>query len=343
MSLEGEHKTSLTAQNPEMSMNARDLLPGVPLVESPFFEQFAEQTWPDAEVRRIASDLHHNGYAVIDFPEPDFASIATRIRSKLGPQFDLPEWQRSAAGSLRVQDAWKQHEEVQLLAAHPRIIELLSALYGRRAWPFQTLNFPVGTQQPAHTDAVHFSSVPERFMCGVWVALEDIHEDAGPLEYYPGSHRWPMFSNDQLGLCAADHGGPMGQGVYEPLWRALVQLHSLSPKHFLPREGQALIWTANLLHGGAAQHDRTRTRWSQVTHYYFEDCAWYTPMGSDPIYGNVLFREPVEITTGATKRNTYHGRPIAIDRVGRAFLEENAQPQSSFWHRIKSAWNRMHV
>ena len=53
------------------------------------------------------------------------------------------------------------------------ILSLFSTLYGRRAWPFQTLNFPVGTQQHYHSDSVHFSSVPERFMCGVWVDLED--------------------------------------------------------------------------------------------------------------------------------------------------------------------------
>jgi ectoine hydroxylase-related dioxygenase (phytanoyl-CoA dioxygenase family) len=30
-------------------------------------------------------------------------------------------------------------------------------------------------------------------MCGVWVALEDMSEGAGPLEYYPGSHKWPIL------------------------------------------------------------------------------------------------------------------------------------------------------
>ena len=30
-------------------------------------------------------------------------------------------------------------------------------------------------------------------MCGVWVALEDITEDNGPLHYYPGSHRLPDY------------------------------------------------------------------------------------------------------------------------------------------------------
>ena len=33
--------------------------------------------------------------------------------------------------------------------------------------------------------------MPEGFMCGVWVALEDMDMDNGPLVYYPGSHQLP--------------------------------------------------------------------------------------------------------------------------------------------------------
>ena len=54
---------------------------------------------------------------------------------------------------------------------------MLFSLYGREPFPFQTLNFPYGSRQHYHSDAVHFNSLPKGFMCGVWVALEDIHED----------------------------------------------------------------------------------------------------------------------------------------------------------------------
>ena len=50
------------------------------------------------------------------------------------------------------------------------------------------------------------------------------------------------------------------------------------PVHFLPKKGQALIWDANLLHGGAPQTDRSLTRHSQVTHYFFEGCSYFTPL-----------------------------------------------------------------
>lgn len=47
-------------------------------------------------------------------------------------------------------------------------------------------------------------------------------------------------------------------------------------------KGQAVIWAANLLHGGAPQKDRERTRHSQVTHYFFEGCKNFAPLLSSP-------------------------------------------------------------
>jgi hypothetical protein len=211
---------------------------------------------------------------------------------------------------LRIQDAWTFNDNVRRLATNQKIIDILSRLFGRQAWPFQTLNFPVGTQQHFHTDSVHFSSIPERFMCGVWTALEDIDADAGPLAYFPGSHKWPIYTNEHIGLCAANMESDPTQAVYEPMWKALVAESGIEEKKFVARKGQSLIWLANLLHGGYKQADKTKTRWSQVTHYYFEDCAYYTPMMSDPFFGNIAFRTVVDVLSGERVDNKYLGNSI---------------------------------
>ncbi len=79
----------------------------------------------------------------------------------------------------------------------------------------------------------------------------------------------------------------------------------------LPRKkGQALIWTANLLHGGDRQKDRNKTRWSQVTHYFFDNCAYYTPMFSDPFYGHIDFRDAYDIGTRSQMKQMYAGHEI---------------------------------
>jgi len=285
--------------------------PGVPKIESPLFPLQLDSMELSAEERRIATELNERGYSVLDFPDAEIDAKMERIKANLGPRykgiaFDDPQSDKTL-GERRIQDAWKFDEDVRAIAANQVIIDLLGKLYGRNAFPFQTLNFPVGTQQDAHTDMVHFSSLPERFMCGVWLAMEDIGMDAGPLFYLPGSHRWPALTNSIIGR--RGHGSTLAsaQDPYAQGWKALREIYGSIEEPFLARKGQALIWTANLLHGGTRQIDNTLTRWSQVTHYYFDDCIYYTPAFSDEALGRLDLRHLTSISDGLPRPNTYLG------------------------------------
>ncbi|KQM18293.1 phytanoyl-CoA dioxygenase family protein [Novosphingobium sp. Leaf2] len=289
--------------------------PGIPLVESPLFAAQRAAMGLTPEEERIATDLHEKGYAVLDFPDPEIDARVERIKANLAPRYagiDFADPQSDKTiGERRIQDAWKFDDDVRAIAANQAMLDILGKLYGRRAFPFQTLNFPVGTQQEAHTDMVHFSSLPERFMCGVWLAMEDIGADAGPLFYLPGSHRWPMLNNATIGR--RGHGSTLAS-AQEPFaegWRALREAYGATEEQFLARKGQALIWAANLLHGGTRQIDATLTRWSQVTHYYFDDCIYYTPAFSDEALGRLDLRNLRSISDGLPRPNRYLGETIA--------------------------------
>jgi hypothetical protein len=91
----------------------------------------------------------------------------------------------------------------------------------------------------------------------------------------------------------------------------LVASQQPPPQQFLARKGQALIWAANLMHGGSPQLNKALTRWSQVTHYFFENCAYYTPMMSDPFFGKIDFRKLVNINTGLPMPHHYAGETIS--------------------------------
>jgi hypothetical protein len=286
----------------------------VPLIESPLFPMLAPDLDLDTETARIATDLHTRGYAVFDFPDPDLDQRIDRIIRDLGPRYGVDFGDPASdktAGEHRIQDAWRDHQDVKAIAANPQLLALLSTLYGRAAFPFQTLNFPVGTQQEMHSDSVHFSSLPERFMCGVWLAMEDISADAGPLFYYPGSHRWPVLNNGMIGRRGFGSELASAQDPFAPAWAALCAAHGAQAETFLARKGQALIWCANLLHGGSVQHDCRLTRWSQVTHYYFDDCIYYTPAFSDEAIGQLQLRTIHAISDGALRPNCYLGEEIA--------------------------------
>jgi len=234
-------------------------------------------------------EFHRDGYVIADFGFAD-ADIES-LKAALHPVYN-PEHLKAPSFGARIQDAWKFTREAHTLATNANVLSALEQLYGRRPLPFQTLNFPVGTQQRTHSDTIHFNSQPAGFMAGVWVALEDIDDNNGPLEYYPGSHLLPEVSMQDAGLEAGYH----NYGGYEDFIAEHVKATGIAPAYGLMPKGHALIWHANLLHGGSQQKDPRRTRHSQVTHYFFEDCKYYTPMHSTP--DKLAYRKPEWIKPG---------------------------------------------
>ena len=104
----------------------------------------------------------------------------------------------------RVQDAWRIREGVRALATAPKVLaRARGALRPQAAARSRRSTSAAGPQQAPHSDALHFSSKPAGFMCGVWVALEDMDMDNGPLVFYPGSHRLPEVTMEELGLEAS--------------------------------------------------------------------------------------------------------------------------------------------
>ncbi len=286
------------------------LLPGVPLVDSPFFDTDAPTVLSNLQMS-VAAQLRSKGYAVIDFPDSDIFDKIEGIKRDFEDKYDWAAWRAGKLNSLRIQDAWRSDDRVRDIAVNDEILKLLSAIYGRQAVPFQTLNFAVGTQQAAHSDHAHFNSVPDRFMCGVWLAFEDTDEENGPLFYYPGSHLWPSYQNEHLGATYSDLKPPFPTyEKYVRLWDALAKQQGLRREIFHAKKGQALIWTSNLLHGGSAQADLSRTRWSQVTHYFFEGCAYTTPIANDTYQGKIHYRNIVDIRSGERVPNIVSGQPV---------------------------------
>ncbi len=279
-----------------------DLRTREPWVESPWFESDIEATDLPADVVAIAEQYHRDGYAVVrGLVDP---SLAARIIDDLVE----PLHDRS-----RVQDAWQRSAAVRELAVLPPVLDLLRTLYRREPVPFQTLNFEFGTQQLAHSDVVHFSTLPPRYMCGVWVALEDVDAGNGPLMYYPGSQRAadPTFQRFHL------EPGLGSYGDYEIAQGELMRAMGIEPIEFHARAGDVLIWSANLVHGGRPITEAGRTRWSQVTHYFFDGCVFVTPLFSDPDVGEWYVRDGlVDIRTGAPAPQTLDGRPVRFEPTG---------------------------
>jgi hypothetical protein len=149
-------------------------------------------------------------------------------------------------------------------------------------------------------------------MCGIWVALEDVDAGNGPLFYHPGSHLLPELSPADL----AQSGDAPEYERYEDYIHALMEKRGIEPVEFHAKKGDALLWSSAIVHGGRPIRDEGRTRWSQVTHYFFEGCVYYTPVFSELIAGEFVLRETVkDMRTGEVVPLTFNGNPVVTQKL----------------------------
>ncbi|MDR3678317.1 MAG: phytanoyl-CoA dioxygenase family protein [Flavipsychrobacter sp.] len=317
------------------------LVHNLPWVESPFFERELEAMDLSQADKDFIKFYAENGYVIFD-PQID-ESVIEAVKTELKEYHEIyvRKNKRTHFSPHRIQDAWTFNEHVKQIALSRVVLEKLQLLYGRRPIPFQTLNFDMGTQQATHSDMIHFSSIPERFMCGVWVALEDVTEDNGPLHYYPGSHKLPFYEMSDMGVKAS---GSLKTGYmkytdyYEVFIEEVIKSLGLEKKKLLIKKGQALIWAANLLHGGELINNPATTRHSQVSHYYFENCTYYTPLLTDLAIKKIYLKKIIDISTGKKVPNKYLG-DIVKDTVGNTLmdtlLEIIPEPLRKFYRSLK--------
>lgn len=220
----------------------------------------------------LKSHFEETGLVTVDFGFPEELIERAAAFTRSYPWKEKKGEKGAPHYGARVQDAWMHNKDVRAAALYPPVLETLEFLYGKRPRLFQTLNFPVGTEQSPHSDVIHFNCwPPDGSLCGVWLALEDADESNGPLVYYPGSHKLPQLYLENFNL------PPTAEGyrAYEKRLGEFLQMTRLEPAQALVKRGQAVIWAANLVHGGSAVKDRSRTRLSQVSHYFFEGSEFF--------------------------------------------------------------------
>lgn len=277
-----------------------------PWFESPYFEDLIKRAGLSAEMERIVRTFARDGYVIIDPQIPD-----ETIERAARDMREIPPDNLLFSDATRLQDAWTKSTAIREIAIAPAVLQILGALYQRQPYPFQTLSFRCGSQQKTHSDTIHFGSIPYGFMCGVWVALEDIDESNGPLHYYPQSQKLPVYDLLDIGVTAFTQSEAFqNYARYEEFVEGMMVREGLARVEFHVRRGQALIWSSNLFHGGMPILDRTRSRLSQVTHYHFHGCMYFAPLLSDPGLGRLHVRKLVDIGTGAPIPQFYNGIPV---------------------------------
>jgi phytanoyl-CoA hydroxylase len=180
------------------------------------------------------------------------------------------------------------------IGINPRVMAILDVLFGEQTSVYTSLTFKYGTQQVVHRDTPHFATWPSNRFAGAWTALEDIHEDAGPLFYHPGGHRFrlepgefmreartrmPDAPEKDQSLLALD----LYNGAVIRAANALCEPVTLNL-----RAGDTVIWHPELPHGGSPAGNFELSRWSIVFHcapvstQVHQHHAFFTNLGGEP-------------------------------------------------------------
>ncbi len=167
----------------------------------------------------------------------------------------------------RAVDAHVHFRSAQELLQSPRVTEFLHAVFDADPLYFQTLVFETGSEQGLHQDTAFVVVDRPLELVGVWFALEDVRSGAGELQYAPGSHRLAdhCFAPGRRHFDSGVDGHEAHVSYYPSIARRCDDA-GLSVSRFLPSKGDVLVWSADLVHGGAPITDPALTRRSLVAH-----------------------------------------------------------------------------
>jgi len=183
-----------------------------------------------------------------------------------------------AAPLTKILDTYVHVASARELIFAAAIEEFLRAVFEEGALAFQGLHFEKGSTQSVHQDTAYVVCEEPMRLCASWIALEDVVPGSGELFYYAGSHRLPdwLYSGQHKHF-ALDRDGNETHLAHLQSLHDRSKERGLALQRFMARKGDALIWAADLAHGGSQISDPALTRRSLVTHYAPESNAphWF--------------------------------------------------------------------
>lgn len=238
----------------------------------------------DTTTQKALLSWSDNGYVILDnfFSEATVDEINNEINSLLTSK-------KVAFKNNRIMFANKKSKLLQDVGTNPKLLKILNLLLDREVELFQSINFFKGSGQRAHSDSIHMTTFPYGNLIAVWIALEDLTLECGPLHYYPGSHKLPYVLNASYGNDGSKHIiGKKSYTDYEDHIQKVIAENNLKKEVFIANKGDVLIWHANLLHGGEPVKDSNSSRKSMVFHYYAKDVICFHEITQRPTLKPIL-------------------------------------------------------
>ncbi len=163
--------------------------------------------------------------------------------------------------------------EIRDLCLYPALCQKMEELMGEPVGLHLNLTGWVSTERDWHQD--DYLNPPEvnGHYIAAWTALDRIAPDAGPFEFVPGSHRWPIIRQAKVlqllgGDWAADpHWPSESERLLTPFFEDQIRQRRAKVERFLGNRGDVLLWHARLLHRGSLPIRPGAERRSMIAHY----------------------------------------------------------------------------
>ena len=161
-------------------------------------------------------------------------------------------------------------DAITRLLTDNKAIAACDGFFGEPASLYTSLYYERGSEQPLHRDTPVFSTTPAGRYLGVWVALDDVADDNGPLRVVPGSHALPNIDLDRMrqevfGDEPIEPTSQKGWDAYQDAVRLQCEAAGLVEQRMHVERGDVIVWHPHTFHGGAP-HPAPRTRRSVVMH-----------------------------------------------------------------------------
>jgi phytanoyl-CoA hydroxylase len=197
--------------------------------------------------------------------------------------------------TLQVINIWKASAAFSRLVLSPTLGELVAKLAG---WPVgaRVANDQVWAKPPGaapltfHRDSPYFDFIPGDVVT-VWIALDDMDDEIGPLEYVPTSHRWGdgrvgsaeqfFDARDRFALL---YDAARREGIADPQ-------SSLRIERLAVRSGGAGIHDGRLWHGSGKNKSDSRPRRGLGIHFVPADARFRDAAGGYQTQAH-RFRDP---------------------------------------------------
>jgi phytanoyl-CoA hydroxylase len=147
------------------------------------------------------------------------------------------------------------------ILASDELFDAAASIIGEPVTAVQSMYFEGGSGTWAHQDTYYLDSEKRGSMAAAWIALEDIHEDAGRFFIGVNSHKTDIEINKDRFDIAFNH------ARYKSLVLNFIQKNKVELRAPDLKRGDVLFWNSKTIHGSHPPRPKPPSRSSFTIHF----------------------------------------------------------------------------